>query len=36
MADIFELNHRCYSYRRIKAMLSRQCVHLSEKVVLRL
>ena len=36
MADIFELNHRCYVYRRMRASLSRQRVRLSEKVVLRL
>ncbi|MFM9428064.1 transposase-like protein, partial [Variovorax sp. GrIS 2.14] len=36
IADIFQLNHRCYGYRRIQAMLSRQCVRLSEKVVQRL
>ncbi|MGK6311048.1 IS3 family transposase [Variovorax sp. DT-64] len=36
LADIFELNHRCYGYRRMQAALSRQCVRLSEKVVQRL
>ena len=36
MADIFERNHRCYGYRRIRASLSRQQFFLSEKVVLRL
>jgi transposase InsO family protein len=36
MADIFELNHRCYGYRRMRASLSRQRLRLSEKVVLRL
>jgi len=36
MADIFELNHRCYGYRRMRSSLSRQRVRLSEKVVLRL
>ncbi|HGN3393160.1 IS3 family transposase [Pseudomonas aeruginosa] len=36
IADIFELNHRCYGYRRIQAVLNRQCVRLSEKVVQRL
>ena len=34
--DIFELNHRCYGYRRIRAALGRQQVFLSEKVVRRL
>jgi transposase InsO family protein/transposase-like protein len=36
MADIFESNHRCYGYRRMRASLSMQCVRLSEKVVQRL
>ena len=36
MADIFERNHRCYGYRRMQALLSRQCVRLSEKVIQRL
>jgi transposase InsO family protein/transposase-like protein len=36
IADIFELNHRCYGYRRIHAALSRQQVFISEKVVQRL
>lgn len=36
MADIFERNHRCYGYRRMRASLSSQCVHICEKVVLRL
>ena len=36
MTDIFERNHRCYGYRRMRASLSRQCVSISEKVVLRL
>ncbi len=36
MADIFERNHRCYGYQRIRASLSRQQFFLSEKVVLRL
>jgi transposase InsO family protein len=35
-ADIFECNHRCYGYRRIRAALSRQQVFISEKVVRRL
>lgn len=36
IADIFELNHRCYGYRRIRAALCRQHVFMSEKVVRRL
>ncbi|RYD77721.1 MAG: IS3 family transposase [Verrucomicrobiaceae bacterium] len=36
ITDIFELNHRCYGYRRLQASLTRQCVTLSEKVVQRL
>lgn len=36
MADIFERNHRCYGYRRMRASLSRQRMRLSEKVVQRL
>ncbi|MGF6540548.1 IS3 family transposase [Paraburkholderia youngii] len=36
IADIFELNHRCYGYRRIHAALGRLEVFLSEKVVRRL
>ncbi|MGF6979745.1 transposase InsO family protein/transposase-like protein [Paraburkholderia sp. JPY465] len=34
--NIFELNHRCYGYRRVRAALVRQQVFLSEKVVRRL
>ncbi len=36
IAGIFELNHRCYGYRRIHASLCRQHVFISEKVVQRL
>ena len=36
IANIFELNHRCYGYRRIQASLCRQHVFISEKVVQRL
>ena len=36
MTDIFELNYRCYGYRRMQASLSRQCMNISEKVVQRL
>jgi hypothetical protein len=32
MADIFERNHRCYGYRRIRASLGREDVSISEKV----
>lgn len=36
ITSIFELNHRCYGYRRIRAALGRQQVFISEKVVRRL
>lgn len=36
ITDIFEVNHRCYGYRRIRAALGRQMLSLSEKVVQRL
>lgn len=36
ITDIFELNHRCYGYRRLQASLIRQCITISEKVVQRL
>lgn len=36
ITNIFELNHRCYGYRRIRAVLSRRGITLSEKVVRRL
>lgn len=36
MAEIFETNHRCYGYRRMRAQLARQQVFLSESVVRRL
>ncbi len=36
MTDVFELNHRCYGYRRLRAALGRQQLSLSEKVVRRL
>ncbi len=36
IADIFERNHRCYGYRRMQALLTRQRVRISEKVVQRL
>lgn len=36
MADIFQSNHRCYGYRRMRAALLQRQLHLSEKVILRL
>jgi len=36
ITDVFERNHRCYGYRRMRAALSRQKLCLSEKVVQRL
>ena len=36
ITNIFELNHRCYGYRRLQASLIRQCITISEKVVQRL
>jgi len=36
ITDVFERNHRCYGYRRIRAALGRQKFCLSEKVVQRL
>ncbi|MDI1252480.1 IS3 family transposase [Thermomonas sp.] len=36
LTDLFELNHRCYGYRRLQASLARQCITISEKVVQRL
>ena len=36
MADIFESNYRCYGYRRMHAMLAKQSVSISEKIVRRL
>lgn len=36
IAGIFEVNHRCYGYRRMQASLERQEVFISEKVVQRL
>ena len=36
LAEVFEGNHRCYGYRRMRAALGRQKLHLSEKVVQRL
>ena len=36
ITDIFESNHRSYGYRRIKGLLIRQQIFLSEKVIRRL
>lgn len=36
VTDIFELNRRCYGYRRIHIMLKRRGTNVSEKVVRRL
>jgi transposase-like protein len=36
IAGTFELNHRCYGYRQMRAALGRQQVFISEKVVRRL
>ncbi len=33
IADVFQSNHRCYGYRRIRAALGRRQLHISEKVV---
>ena len=36
ITEVFERNHRCYGYRRLRAALRRQKFCLSEKVVQRL
>ncbi len=36
IADVFQGNHRCYGYRRMRAALGRCQLQLSEKVVQRL
>jgi transposase InsO family protein/transposase-like protein len=36
ITDVFERNHRCYGYRRLRAALGRHKFNLSEKVVRRL
>ena len=36
MTEVFECNHRCYGYRRMRAALGRRHLHISEKVVQRL
>ena len=34
--DVFDLNHRCYGYRRVRASLCKQHLYISERVVRRL
>jgi putative transposase len=36
MAELFEVNYRCYGYRRLRAALKQKALYLSEKVVRRL
>lgn len=36
ITDVFQSNHRCYGYRRMRAALGRRQLHISEKVVQRL
>ena len=36
MDDVFEKNHRCYGYQRLRAALGHEKFRLSEKVVRRL
>ena len=36
ITDVFQSNHRCYGYRRMRAALVRRQLHISEKVVQRL
>jgi putative transposase len=36
IADVFQSNHRCYVYRRMRAALGRRDMHISEKVGQRL
>ena len=36
ITDVFQNNHRCYGYRRMRAALGRRHLHLCEKVVQRL
>ena len=33
ITDVFQSNHRCYGYRRMRAALGRRHLHLSEKVI---
>ena len=36
ITDVFERNHSCYGYRRLRASLGRQHVFISEEVMRRL
>ena len=36
ITDVFELNHRCYGCRRVRASLCKRHLHISERVVRRL
>jgi putative transposase len=36
ITDVFQSNHRCYGYRRMRAALGRRHLYISEKVVQRL
>ena len=36
ISDVYQNNHRCYGYRRMRAALGRRHLHISEKVVQRL
>ena len=36
ITDVFQSNHRCYGYRRMRAALGRRHLHIFEKVVQRL
>jgi transposase InsO family protein/transposase-like protein len=36
ITDVFQSNHSCYGYRRMRAALGRRHMHISEKVVQRL
>ena len=36
ITDVFQSNHRCYGYRRLRAALGQRQLHISEKVVQRL
>ena len=36
LSELFESNHRCYGYRRLRSAMDRREIHISEKVVQRL
>lgn len=36
LSELFESNHRCYGYRRLRSAMGRRQIHISEKVVQRL